>query len=207
MPIAEIAPPHVNDITYVKACLETWARWCHGAVRGGISITGRLMQGIKSNVCPGWIDDVLAGRAHDAWCPHCGGTGRVKMKQILHTTARRCPLCDEQGLFLGQSCFRCHGTRTVTMRHIQINPATIRSTRHVGGQANTDTSTLIDALVAGWREHDQTYWLNRVIISEYHHNGTQEMKARRLRISRSWYCKNLADAHRRVERMLVAAGL
>lgn len=200
---APTRPSAVCDPAYVKSRMEQWARWCHGSTgAGGMSITGRLMHGIKGNVCSAWLDDMQARRGHDPDCPICHGTGRARLDDILRTRILRCPICDQHGKFLGDHCFRCHGTRFISLRHVRVNPACIPGTRHVGHQANTDACTLIDALVSAWRDTDPTYWMNRVVVSEHHHNGTQEMKARRLRISLATYKRHLTHAHRRVERLL-----
>ena len=62
-------------------------------------------------------------------------------------------------------------------------------------------------MLASWRECDWTVWLNRVAIAEYTRLGRQEDKAREIRISRSFYHKNLNEAHYRAEQMLIDKNL
>jgi hypothetical protein len=78
----------MHDRDYTKACLERWAKWLYGANVGEISLTGRLMAGVRANVCPNWVEDMLAQRAHDAFCPLCGGKGRLKMELRAQRRAR-----------------------------------------------------------------------------------------------------------------------
>jgi hypothetical protein len=200
-----LAPRRVNDIAYVKACIERWAQWCGGStiVRDS-SPTGRLMDGVKSNVCPRWIDDVAARRPHDPYCELCQGKGRVKLDPSKPTTTfHRCTICDNDGKFLGDTCWRCQGTRQVQRIGLKVNPATIRGTRNAGGQSGADVVCLfINDLVNSWRESDATVWLSRVLVREYFYNNTQPVKAKQLRVSESFYKKRLADAFYLIEQML-----
>jgi hypothetical protein len=195
----------MHDRDYTKACLERWAKWLYGANVGEISLTGRLMAGVRANVCPNWVEDMLAQRAHDAFCPLCGGKGRLKMELRAQRRARPvpCSICDPDGKFMGDWCWRCHGTRVVEIVELPINPAGIHGTRHVGAKDIGDpVCTAIDDLVASWREADATIWWHRVITFEYTRNGTQPMKAERLHISLSFYEKRLREAHDCVDTMI-----
>lgn len=195
-----IGERRANDIAYVKACWEHWARWRCGAGSGGaISSTGKLMQGMRSTLCP-----VCRGTHDD--CPLCFGVGRISAK--LDPTPRPrpavCPVCAGEREFCGKDCFRCHGKGMIEIIDLKINPAGIRSTKYVGGRGIGDVvAATLEDLVLGWRELDATVWLNRVAIREYLHNGTQDDKARRLRISRSFYSRNLREVHWRAERALI----
>jgi hypothetical protein len=211
-------PPRIVDLPYVKARLWRWAGWCLGARYSGgeVSITGRLIDGLKSNVCPGWLDDVAAGRAHDPHCPQCGGRGRLRLALRSRPRLRRiaCSICDAHGIFFGDWCYRCQGTREITITELQVNPATIPGTRHVGGDLPNDAaSAAIDEMVTGWRAHDETVWCHRVVVAEYLWHGYVEMKLRRLRVTQktkadrmkvslSFYEKRLREGHRRVESLL-----
>ncbi len=188
----------IRDLPYVKGAVESWARWCGGSRGGGISMTGRLMQGARSNVCPGWIADMQAGRGHDPWCPQCKGTGRLLLKLTATQRAvpRTCPVCEGSKKFAGDHCYRCKGAGVVQVIELKVNPTGIRSTRHVGGISPSDwQSVILDDLITGWRERDETFWLNRVIVREYLFNGTQQTKAQQLRVSLSFYEKTLRAAY------------
>lgn len=204
----------IVDLTYVRARLERWVRWCLGArYQRNVSLTGRLMRGLRSNVCPGWLNDVQLGRGHDPSCPDCRGRGRLllALRSRPHVRPVPCSICDEDGKIFGDWCYRCQGTRVVTRIDLEVNPAAIPGTRHVGGQLPDDVaSAAIDELVSGWRTRDETVWCARIVIAEYFWNGDEEMKVRQLRvtqknkaqrmeISLSFYAKRLRDAHFRTE--------
>ena len=203
--------PRIRDLIYVKAATESWARWCGGSRGRGISLTGRLMQGARGNVCQGWLDDAQAHRAHDPWCPDCKGTGRLllKLTATRRSVSRDCPVCENESDAMGkptprrENCFRCHGLGVVTVVSLKVNPAAIRSTAHVGGAIGGDWQSLIlDDLITGWRERDETFWLNRVVVREYFFNGTQRYKAQQMRVSPVWYNRRLLDAYRRIDQTL-----
>lgn len=173
------------------------------------------MDGV-SNVCPGWLNDMQAGRGHDPHCPDCRGRGRLRV--LLHSRPLPryvpCTLCDENGLAFGDWCYRCQGTKVIKRIDLEVNPAAISSTRHVGARLPDDVAaTAIDNLVSSWRKSDATVWCRRVVIAEYLWNGTQEMKVREMRITQkikanamsvslSFYAKRLREAHYRTESML-----
>ena len=191
----------IRDLPHVKGAIESWARWCaSGHVVRNISMTGRLMMGAANNVCPGWLDDVAARRGHDPWCPMCHGTGRLPMK--LTATVRRsrrvCPCCENEK-DRRERCHRCRGAGVVEVVAQWVNPAAIRSTAPSGLDWQ---SWMLDEMITGWREQDRTFWMNRVVIREYFHNGTQDLKAQRLRISQSWYKKCLRAAYLDIDRAL-----
>lgn len=203
--------PGIRDLPYVKGACESWARWCSGSRAGGISLTGRLMQGARSNVCPGWIADTQAGKGHDPWCPDCKGTGRLllKLTATQRAVTRDCPVCENESDAMGkptprrENCFRCHGLGVVTVVSLKVNPAAIRSTAHVGGAIGGDWQSLIlDDLITGWRERDRTFWMNRVVVREYFWNGTQEVKAQQMRVSVSFFKKTLRDAYCSIDEVL-----
>jgi len=191
------------DRPYVVGCMERWAKWCHGSVGGGISLTGRFIQGVRSNICPVWLDDVTNRRNHDPYCALCGGTGRVRLMDVTSTKTRTCQVCKGTKVFAGKDCFFCRGVGKVTVRRLSVNPAGIKQTRNVGGQLPSDAvSALIDDQVSKWRETDGEFWLARIAVAEYHHNGTQAMKAIRMKVSTSFYEKTLRKALTLMEKML-----
>lgn len=199
----------IRDLPYVKGALDSWARWSLGSRGGGISLTGRLMQGARANVCPGWIEDMQARRAHDPWCPQCHGTGRLllKLTATQHTRRRVCTVCEGRCLpdpatgRPASECFRCRGTGEITVISLKVNPAAIRGTSHAGTGCDWQ-SMILDDLISGWREKDETFWMNRVVIREYFYNGTQLMKARQMRVSESFYKKNLRAAYCAIDQEL-----
>ncbi len=187
----------IRDLAHIKAACETWARWCCGSRQpGGVSPTGRLMLGVSGNICPGWLDDVSNGRGHDPWCPLCHGTGKLPLSLTAErrTVTRCCPVCENEK-DRRESCHRCRGAGRVTIVTAWVNPASIRSTAPPGQDWQ---SWMIDDLVTGWREHDRTFWMNRVVVREYFHNGTQAMKAHRMGVSAVWYNKRLLAAYRSI---------
>lgn len=197
--------PGIRDLPYVKGACESWARWCGGSRGGGISLTGRLMQGARSNVCPGWIADAQAGKGHDPWCPDCKGTGRLllKLTATQRAVTRVCPICEGSKKFAGDHCYRCKGAGTVQVIQLKVNPAGIRGTRFsVGAGVGDGQSLILDDLITGWCERDQTFWMNRVVIREYFWNGTQEVKAQQLRVSVSFFKKTLRDAYCSIDEVL-----
>lgn len=73
-------PAHrINDMDYVEGAMEGWARWClsAGSPRE-VSMTGRIMDGARPGICPGWLRDFMRNKAHDPHCPDCGGRGRIR---------------------------------------------------------------------------------------------------------------------------------
>lgn len=197
----------IVDPVYVAASFERWVRWVFGLrdVRQ-ISMTGKLMQGVRSNVCPEWLNDVKQQRAHDPLCGLCQGTGRllINLTAERSVTYRPCKVCDANGKFLGDYCWRCKGTKVRAIQNHQVNPAGIRCTKNVGAMGFEDVvATKIHDLVFSWTEHDPLVFMHKVVIEEYLYVGRQDDKCRRLRLSRSFYQKNLHEARYRVERMLV----
>src|SRR5688500_19607971 len=49
------ASTKLHDQPYVMGCMERWARWCIGVSGGEVSPTGRIMIGMRGNICPQWI--------------------------------------------------------------------------------------------------------------------------------------------------------
>lgn len=167
------------------------------------------MAGIRANTCPNWLDDVLARRKHD-YCPLCDGRGRLKLEIRAQRRTRRvrCSVCDPDGKFFGEWCWRCHGSKIVEVVELPVNPAGIRRTGSGGGGYMPSTACMaIDELVSGWRESDETIWWHRVVVREYCYNGTQKLKAQQLRVSLSFYEKRLREATCAVDRMLFERGL
>lgn len=191
----------IRDLTHVKSALERWACRRYGGSIGDMSMTGKLMSGVRDNVCTLWLDDIAARKAHDPFCPLCQGRGRVRLDEAKRRRVSKCSICDPKGQFMGQICFRCGGKKSYVTYDILVNPAVIRGT----GSMYTDVVChIVDNLVGSWRESDATVWLHRVIVNEYCWNGTQVIKARRLRVSLSFYEKRLHEGHAAVERELDA---
>lgn len=196
----------MHDRTYTRACLEQWAKWLFGARVGEVSLTGRLMAGVRANVCPQWLEDVAARKRHDPFCALCGGRGRLKLelRARRHVRSLPCSVCDADGKFMGDWCWRCKGTRRIEIVDYPVNPASIRRSGYGGGGYFPSAACLaIDDLVGAWRESDATIWWNRVIVREYTWLGTQEMKARRQpSVSVIFYKRRLREAHEAVDDML-----
>jgi len=195
----------IVDPVYVAASFERWVRWVFGLrdVRQ-VSMTGKLMQGVRDHVCPEWLNDIQQQRGHDPLCILCHGTGRINLEAKRSVTYKRCTLCDANGMFLGDYCWRCKGAKVISVQERQVNPACIRSTKNIGAMGYEDVvATKIHDLVFSWAEHDSLVFLHKVSIEEYLYIGKQEDKCRRLRLSRSFYQKNLHEARYRVERMLI----
>lgn len=197
------APP-ILDPAYVRACCHWWAR-THARLSSGystISPTGRLLADMPSTLCR------CLGKNPE--CLLCAGSGRVSGNIKFETKPKRqrcragC-VSDAKGIHrLGHDeCFRCRGTGWRTILTLSVNPASIRSTVDVGGKyAGNRVYHLIENAVRGWRKTDATVWLNRVLVREYFYNGTQEIKARQLRISHSFYKQRLHEAHVKLEEIL-----
>ncbi len=197
----------IHDLAYVKGCLEHWSWRCRGfGYGGGISPTGRLMHGMTTN-CR------CAGR--DPQCYLCDGTGRVSGdlrsdRRAIRMDCDRCLARDPRtgkvrptGEIGGRTCAKCRGRGRRLILFESVNPASIPSTKFTGGKGVDDRIYhVVEDVVRGWKEHDETVWLNKVTVREYLFNGTQEMKAMRLRISPRFYGKQLHEAHWRFSLIL-----
>jgi hypothetical protein len=191
----------IRDLDYVKSALERWARRRHGGSVGESSMTGKLMSGVRDNVCPLWLDDMAAMKAHSQDCSLCRGKGRIRLDESKRRRVSKCGICDPDGRFLGEPCFRCGGKKSFIEYDVLVNPAAIRGT---GIDYGDVVSGIVDRMVASWRENDATIWAHRVIVLEYARNGTQPMKAKRLDVSLSFYEKRLHEGHYLTERELDA---
>jgi hypothetical protein len=144
-------------------------------------------------------------------CPHCAGTGKVDgdLDMQKHTREIDCVFCADPvtgtangETATGGTCHKCHGGKRLIIS-LKVHPATIAGTRRYGGDHESDPlSARIEEAVESWLQRNITYWLARVVVEEYCRNGTQEMKATRLRVSRPWYCRNLSEAHLRVRGLM-----
>lgn len=159
-------------------------------------------------------------------CPGCDGEGKVEgdlgaATRVKEIDCAFCAVTDPVSgrtrstgeLPNGGTCHKCKGGRRLIGRlmvdgsgavvELKVHPATIKGTRHLGPDGDPDpVAALVDKTVLGWAERNHTYWLARVATEEYCANGTQEMKYRRLGVSKVWYIKNLMDAHRLMARIL-----
>lgn len=194
-----LASLKINDIAHVKAALETWARRMHGSFGSVMSMTGKLMSGVRDNVCPLWLDDIANRKAHNSDCQLCQGKGRIKLDARKRIKVLACSICGPDGRFLGEPCFRCGGKKKYMDITILVNPAAIRGTGVSYGDVQ---SAIIEQLVGSWQAQDSTIWLHRVTVFQYCRLGTQKMKADRLGISLSFFERRLHEAHYYVERAL-----
>lgn len=216
----------------VREYMERWIRW---ASRGcGVnyrmpSLTGKLMDGMRSTTCPdckgeGRIPGHKVGSLL-AWidpCPRCLGEKRIKgdLEGNRSVASGPCPYCRKKGEdgkyrstgeINGRTCHKCKGGKR-TVISLEVNPAGIRATRYSGANEDDDPISLsIDGLVAGWAQTDGTYWLHLVTVLEYTKVGTQGQKARyageehgiKGGFSQSWYSKHLDRAHNLIADMLM----
>lgn len=208
----------------VRECCERWARWreraryyVHSpAASGGEYIGGRGWRDCPTchadGRMPGHLVGSTAAYINGVPCPVCNGDKRVTGN--LAPTVKRtsfwcldCRVYDQRArtyrstgeLPDGRTCHRCHGGRRDVVELV-VHPATIPSTRHLGPQVNPDAiSVLINSTVLEWEQTNATYWLARVIVEEYCRDGTQTIKAQRLRGSQGWFSKHLKEAHARLE--------
>jgi len=208
----------------VCEAFERWARWregarYHGNGGGGGGILGRLRRGSGSRVCPtckgaGRMPGHLVGSSYEfinVPCPQCDGAKKVAgdLDPAQRQKEIDCVFCRDPysgratgELPDGRSCHKCHGGKRLVVL-LKVHPATIKGTRYLGPDGEPDpVSALIERTIEAWKDHNETYWLARVVIEEYTRNGTQEMKAMRLRVSQAWFSKNLKAAHRRMTEML-----
>jgi hypothetical protein len=192
-------PVTIRDLAYVKAALERWARRRYGGVIGDMSMTGKLMSGVRDNVCTLWLDDIAARKAHDPYCPLCQGKGRVRLDEAKRRRVSHCSICDQNGNFMGQLCFRCSGKKSYVTYDVLTNPAAIRGTGATYGDV---ISGIVDNLVGSWRESDSTIWNHRVIVEQYCRLGTQKIKSERLKISLRFFERRLHEGHALVEQEL-----
>lgn len=193
---------------------------------GGSSFIVQLLNGRGSTACPTCkgsgrrrIPGYLVGSQlefMDIPCPQCGGLKRVSadlgaVSAKKTVDCKHCRIYDKASgsyrslgeLPNGRTCHVCRGATVRTLKRMQVHPATIKGTRHLGVEAPADpVSLLINRTVLEWQTRNETYWLSRVVVAEYCNNGTAEMKARAMDVSAAWFSKNLKEAHRRIEALL-----
>lgn len=219
---------HVSTLrkNEVRSAFERWARWREGARYhggGGSSgvggLLGALRDGRGSSVCPTCkgarrMPGHLVGSTFEFLnvpCPGCDGEGKVAgdLAAAKRTRVIDCVFCRDEKtgratgeLPSGSTCPKCKGGKILKV-DLKVHPATIKGTRHLGPDVDPDpVAALVNRTVLGWAEHDVTYWLARVVMEEYCANGTQEMKATRMGVSRVWYMKNLIGAHHKMAEIL-----
>lgn len=220
----ETTAPVMDAVPY----MWRWAEWrkngCHGRAWPTMSMTGKIMQGMRSTVCPscrgegrmpGWrIDSDLA------WidpCPQCHGWGKVSGDLEAETRTSTIPCFDCGGTYRhrrmvpgkgdlnGMTCIKCRGSGVRLKEFERINPASIRATRFVGANEDDDPpSMMIDRTVAGWSAYDGTWWFHKIAVVEYAVGGTQEMKGSRLGCSQAFYARTLRLVHAAIEERLLA---
>ena len=205
--------------TDVKSYLDRWVRWGIGVPMYQRSILGKIMDGLGSTMCPacrgqGRAPGFRCGSAA-TWvdpCPQCNGLGRVRAELTarIQTRTRACPICKttdsggnvySSGEIAGRTCACCRGVGKLLHISVQVNPAGIRGTRYHGINEDDDpVSEAIDRLVSSWLQHDPTVWWNKVILEEHLCGGlcTQEVRARRLSISRRFYLRKLSEAYQEI---------
>lgn len=214
----------------VRECCERWARWREQAryyarspaASGGEYIGGRGWRDCPTCKGDGRMPGHLVGSTADyingVPCPVCNGDKRVT-GDLAPTVMRRniqclyCRVYDARtGTYRatgempdGSTCIRCQGGRRAVIE-VKVHPATIRSTRHLGPQADPDKiSVIINSTVLEWQQTNATYWLARVLVEEYCKNGTAAIKAQKMGVSAAWFSVNLKQAHIRLEAIISGA--
>jgi hypothetical protein len=199
LPVSLMRP---HDLVYVVACCEHWARMAFSTGYDSVSSTGKLIGGNSTN---------CRCRGKDAQCSLCDGTGRVSgdLRPEHYSRPAICEQCDRDedgnptGDFAGRTCFKCRGRKWRFVTVEKVNPASIKSTKYIGGKGVDDRIYhVIEETVRSWKHHDSTVWLRKVIIRQYLWIGTQEMKAAALRVSQAFFSKKLKEAHAELERIL-----
>jgi hypothetical protein len=211
----------------IREAFERWARWRSGARYYGEStenngVLGELRDSRGSSVCPTCkgakrMPGHLIGSTLtyiNQPCPTCCGEGKVDGDLGVSRRVRTvgCVFCFDAGPMVrrstgvmpdGRTCHVCRGAGKRVIVTLQVHPATIKGTRYLGQDCDPDpVSALIERTTEAWSHYNETYWPARVVIEEYTHNGTQEMKAQRLHVSRPWYARNLTEAHRRMAEII-----
>lgn len=142
-------------------------------------------------------------------CPLCSGTGRIsgRLRDERRIEWKRCtagcapvkePNSKQVVYRLGPNeCLRCLGTGRRVILHRHVNPASIRATGF--GSYEDVIYRTVNRTVNEWLNYDVSVWWNKVIEKEYKENGTQLMKAKKMRVSLSWYEKKLHEAHYWIE--------
>lgn len=216
-----------------RQAFEGWARWRVGGVTTAFqqmsSLTGRLMDGMRSTTCPdckgeGRIPGHRVG-SQLAWidpCPTCLGAKRVKgdLHAARSIKSQWCAVCwDEKaerstGEVNGRTCAPCRGSGWRVRVQLEVNPAGIKGTRYYGVNEDPDPASMcIDRLVATWSRTEGAYWvaMYRVVMAEYccidprsgrTCAGTQEAKAAALNMRRQFFSRMLTDAHQRAQEAL-----
>lgn len=147
--------------------LERWARYCAIREDGGT----------------GWAKRTLLGRMLDGMpgttCPKCLGKGHVHIQPDTGPKVKlECPTCDGQGRV------------KLDTRETLVNPALIMPTGSKARYDDDPVAQRVDWIICAHMTED-----SRIILRlQYLRNGTQEQKARRLRISQGHYSKILGEA-------------
>lgn len=198
------------DLPYVQACMWHWANFHFRSMDGGyghISLTGQFMQGMPSTTCK--------CRGGNPDCILCDGSGRIsgELRSEMKPLTIECDMCDRDkwgypsGEINGRTCFKCRGGKARLLIAQKINPAGIKSTKMVGSIGFTDhVFEAIESTVREWGKANETRMYRKVVLREYFYNGTQEMKADALRISRTFYIRKLREAYQVIEPILKRAG-
>jgi hypothetical protein len=191
----------------IRELMERWARWRHFRYGGyGKTLTDKFIEGMPGTNCKacGGAGRMPVGRHGNAQqfiiCEECGGTGRVKLddkatiSRVLPCPAECGPRDDRRdekyGEINGKTCIRCRGAGTVTISHVKVNPAFIRSTYI---EPCDPVGERIDRLVCELRQRPKTQSYYLVIWYEYcdARGGTHETKARRIFLTCSAFEKRL----------------
>ncbi len=186
------------DLPHVRGQCERWARWRSGFGYGASSaMLGRLLDAMPSTLCP-------RCHGHNPSCMLCDGNGRIAGSLTPASLSRRrvCHACKGIGEVGERTCHRCRGSGWRTLVEMAVNPAGISSTRSVGGRDTTPAAirAIEDQVLAWQRGSERSFAL--VLIWEYTRNGTQAMKAGRLRISQQTFSRKLAEAHAQIDQLL-----
>lgn len=156
----------------IREILEQWARWRRYRASGDLGYPRKTILG-----------KILDGLPSTT-CTLCHGAKRVAGNRV-GADARwvTCPQCSGEGKIKADP------------DGVKVNPAFIRSTASPAGYDDDPQSQHVDWLVCV----KLTEYQRSVLLIEYTHNGTQEMKATREGISHSYYSRTLRDAIRGVE--------
>ena len=220
--MSDISDRELNEI------LERWARWRFGArwyQPAAIASGGQYLGGRGSRVCPTCkgskrLPGHLVGASVafiNMPCPQCNGEGRISgnLASVRRQRLIACVYCrfldPRTGVYRstgempdGRTCHKCHGGRRLVV-DLQVHPATIKGTAAQGRAIESDPlSAQINATVIAWQHDEKTVMLAKVLVAEYCHNGTQEMKAKKMGNNRQWFKRQLREARARIRLAILA---
>lgn len=160
----------------IREALEQWARWRQYRASGELGFPRKTILG-----------KILDGLPSTT-CTLCHGGKRVAGSRV-GADARwvTCPQCSGEGRIKADP------------DGVKVNPAFIRSTANPASYDEDPQSQQVDWLVC----MKLTEYQRSILLIEYTHSGTQEMKAMREGVSHSYYSRTLKDAINEIEAGLV----